>query len=182
MEVDVACRGVTSGAATDMGGRNVRADGRPPSEFEGATLPVRLLGVEEETLIEIATRRQCLGSKQQHGSDNECVTPAQATKPKCLRPRPERCRERPADSSRAPALRIDLGRGRTGQIRSIVEEPVQSGDTFESDSGVGIQKKHVGIRPATLGEAKVDSGGKPEVCSRVDVAGSVRLGYLPHLL
>src|SRR5580692_2694711 len=77
VEVDLPDGGVAAGPRPDVDRGDVGAEGRTPARVAGPTLPVSLLGVEEELIVERADLLQCLPSHHQHRADHEVDPPAQ---------------------------------------------------------------------------------------------------------
>ncbi len=109
----------------------------------GPTLPVGLLGVEEEALVERADLVQGLGPHQQHRADHEVDAPTEPTESHCLHPRPEGRRERPAHPVLATPRPVHLAGCHTGQAGAGVEALLQPGDVIGGDLGVRVQQQDV---------------------------------------
>ena len=177
----VAGRGVTTGPRPDVDRGDVGAEGHAPSDVTGPTLPVGLLGVEEEPFVEGSDLLQCLPAHQQHRADHEVDPPAQGAEADSLHPGPERGGERPSHPVGPATGPVHLPGGDARQSGGGPQDPVQPVHVPRSHSGVGVQQEHVVGGRSPVGQAQVDAPGEPEVAARVDVAGTVALTDRPDI-
>ena len=184
VEVGVALRLIAPGARTHVGGHHLRAQGHLPSEVVGPSLPVRLLGVEEEAFVERADLGQRLGPQQQHRADQEIGAPTQSPEAECLQPCSGRRGEGPTHPGLLAGDRVHLGRRHAGQVVGGVEPVPQPGDGVGGDRRIGIEEQQIvgARRPGhrTVLEADVHPGAEAQVPSRVDVGRPVALDHGLH--
>jgi hypothetical protein len=95
MEPEFAPVGIPIGTGADVSRPDFVAYRCAPSEAPRTLLPVRLFGVQEESLVEAANRNECFAAKEQYSSDGKVPTASQDAKTDRLNPRAEGSREWP---------------------------------------------------------------------------------------
>ena len=98
MKQCLASSWVRARACARVLGDGIDADGRCPASLTRSPLPIGLLRVEEETLVEQTDIVDGLARQQERGTDDESSACRQTPEPERLGPHSRRRRERPADA------------------------------------------------------------------------------------
>ena len=154
--------GVAAGAGPDVGGGDVGAQRDPPAPDGGPTLPVGLLGVQEEPAVERSDVGEGAIGQEQDRADQEVRSPPEWTQAERLQPCPGRRRERPAHPGLLPEPGVALGRGDGGQLRIGSEWHVEAAYGVGRQLGVGVEQQDVTALPP--GAADVDADRRSRGC------------------
>ena len=167
LEVRLACRCIAPGSGAYVGSGRVSAEGDMPSTVRCPPLPVALLGIQEEPVVESTHIGQRPVGHEEDGTDEEIDPVPQASKTGGFDPCAARCGEGPPHARLGPVGRLALRRRHRCQRRILLQPGVENSDGWSFDYGVRVEQEHVA--PVTSSAADVDAPSEPEVPARVDI-------------